>query len=302
MRLFGLCALALAAECAHGYLDTTPFFMFSTSELLTPTSHIQSAPLLTSDIALSLSSCPSDYYILVSQQGVTAQDYSNSRKSIPLLWKALSTSQAAGSSIRSSLTVPDVLGPLDISAWIEVLTSKCGVSVTTIDSRDSGIPTKDLTSSRRLIKLNLPAPSASKRADDLSANDAFLASLIDLLPKQNYTVLYTTTRSEDGMFVAQGSDAIEYDMDSQIQESMHLDLKRDLSVHPMANGTGNNQTLIDGPLFDKYQFLTPGIFMGFLVGFLLLSILYVAISAVASLQVTYGAFDKDQGQLATKKQ
>jgi hypothetical protein len=32
MRLFRLCALALAAECAHGYLDTTPFFMFSTSE------------------------------------------------------------------------------------------------------------------------------------------------------------------------------------------------------------------------------------------------------------------------------
>lgn len=41
--------------------------------------------------------------------------------------------------------------------------------------------------------------------------------------------------------------------------------------------------------------------MGFLVGFLLLSILYVAISAVASLQVTYAAFDKEQGQLATKK-
>ena len=43
-----------------------------------------------------------------------------------------------------------------------------------------------------------------------------------------------------------------------------------------------------------------GIFMGFLVGFLLLSILYVGISAVASLQVTYAAFDKDSG--ASKKQ
>ena len=45
-----------------------------------------------------------------------------------------------------------------------------------------------------------------------------------------------------------------------------------------------------------------GIFMGFLVGFLLLSILYVAVSAVASLQVTYAAFDKDQSQSASKKQ
>jgi hypothetical protein len=31
MRILGLSALALAT-CAHAYLDTSPFFMFSTSE------------------------------------------------------------------------------------------------------------------------------------------------------------------------------------------------------------------------------------------------------------------------------
>ncbi len=41
--------------------------------------------------------------------------------------------------------------------------------------------------------------------------------------------------------------------------------------------------------------------MGFLVGFILLSILYVAISAVASLQVSYAAFDKEAGALAVPK-
>lgn len=41
--------------------------------------------------------------------------------------------------------------------------------------------------------------------------------------------------------------------------------------------------------------------MGLLVGFVLLMILYVGISALSSLQVTYGAFDKEQGQLANKK-
>ncbi|OCT46529.1 hypothetical protein CLCR_02021 [Cladophialophora carrionii] len=301
MRLLGLCALALAARNAHGYLDTAPFFMFSTSELLTTTSHIQSAPLLTSDVALSLSSCPSDYYILVSQQGVSLQDYSNSKKSTPLLSKALSPSQAAESGIRSSLAVTDVLGPVDSSAWVDVLRSKCGVSTTTIISKHGGIPIDDLTTSPQLIHLNLPAPSSGKRTTDLSANDVFLASLIDLLPKQNYTVLYTTSRSADGMVVTQGREALDYDMESQLQESLHLDLKRDLGVHASANRSGNNQTIIDGPLFDKYQFFTPGIFMGFLVGFLLLSMLYVAISAVASLQVTYAAFDKEQGQLAGKK-
>jgi hypothetical protein len=41
--------------------------------------------------------------------------------------------------------------------------------------------------------------------------------------------------------------------------------------------------------------------MGLLVSFLLLSILYVAISAVASLQVTYAAFDKENGPAAQRK-
>ena len=41
--------------------------------------------------------------------------------------------------------------------------------------------------------------------------------------------------------------------------------------------------------------------MGFLVGFILLMILYVGISALSSLQVTYAAFDKDQGALAKTK-
>lgn len=45
----------------------------------------------------------------------------------------------------------------------------------------------------------------------------------------------------------------------------------------------------------------PGIFMGFTVGFILLLILYVGISALASLQVTYAAFDKETGPLPAKK-
>jgi hypothetical protein len=41
--------------------------------------------------------------------------------------------------------------------------------------------------------------------------------------------------------------------------------------------------------------------MGFLAGLILLSILYAAISGVASLQVTYAAFDKETGQSGHKK-
>lgn len=42
--------------------------------------------------------------------------------------------------------------------------------------------------------------------------------------------------------------------------------------------------------------------MGLLVSLLLVSILWVGISAIASLEVSYGAFDKEMGPAAQKKQ
>lgn len=44
-----------------------------------------------------------------------------------------------------------------------------------------------------------------------------------------------------------------------------------------------------------------GIFMGFTAGIILLLILYVGISGLASLQVSYAAFEKESGPLAGKK-
>ena len=42
--------------------------------------------------------------------------------------------------------------------------------------------------------------------------------------------------------------------------------------------------------------------MGLLGALILLSILYVGISALSSLSVSYGAFDKEMGPAAQKKQ
>jgi len=46
--------------------------------------------------------------------------------------------------------------------------------------------------------------------------------------------------------------------------------------------------------------MATGLFMAFIVAFVLLSILYVAISGVASLQVSYAAFDKEVGAAQKK--
>lgn len=171
-----------------------------------------------------------------------------------MLARALSGEQSR-SGIRSSITIPDVYGSIDPSSWIETLGTNCGVQTTEIDSSTGSIPI-NLGPAPRLLKVTLAAPSSKSVGADLSSNDAFFASILDILPTQNYTVLYTTTRARDGGFGATQVDQAEYEMESSVQEAMHVDLKRDLSGRA-ATQVGN-QTLIDGPLFDKYQFFTPG--------------------------------------------
>lgn len=87
-------------------------------------------------------------------------------------------------------------------------------------------------------------------------------------------------------------------MDSAFQAPVHMELKRDLSLHERA--ANDTVTLPDGPLFERYQYSTPGLFMGLLIAFILVMILYVAISGVASLQVSYAAFDREMGPVAQK--
>lgn len=86
-------------------------------------------------------------------------------------------------------------------------------------------------------------------------------------------------------------------MDNKYDEAFHEDLKRDLTAR------GDNSTVnSELPLFERYQYFTPAIFMGLFVGLLLFLILYVGITALSSLQVSYFAFSKEMGPSAQKKQ
>ena len=66
-----------------------------------------------------------------------------------------------------------------------------------------------------------------------------------------------TTRPLEETAAGRKKETKEYEMESPLVEVLHSDLKRDLSLHGRAEKKGN-QTMIDGPLFDKYQFLSPG--------------------------------------------
>ncbi|MCJ1226798.1 hypothetical protein MMC12_003452 [Toensbergia leucococca] len=296
MYLTQLGALALSVYLANAFQNTSPLFFFSTSEILASSPQIASAASLSETLTKSLERCPSDTYVIVSQPGVNAVDYRN-RHAAPYLKSRIT---GTNRDIRSSFTVTDVVGEIDPNQLVSVLETQCGAGILSVDASTGSFPVVD-DMKPRIISLDFPSLSTTHdRASKLSENDGFLSSVLDLLPSPKYTVIYTTTpiSSDHPQILIQESQT--YEMDSAFPSAVHIDLKRDYSIQ----GRASNHSGVDSslPLFEKYQFFTPGIFMGLLVGFLLLAILYVGISGVSSLQVSYAAFDKENGPAAQKKQ
>lgn len=89
----------------------------------------------------------------------------------------------------------------------------------------------------------------------LTLPDAFLASILDLLSSNKYTVVYTTSPPTTGHQLAP-AEPEPYEMDALFQAPVHMELRRDLSHQKRASD--GNITLPNGPLFERYQYLSPG--------------------------------------------
>lgn len=76
--------------------------------------------------------------------------------------------------------------------------------------------------------------------------------VVSSLDNSKYAVIYTTTprtgEAEDVLH-----EQYRYEMDDLFPSSVHTELRRDVEAHA-SNGTS------DLPLFEKYQFLSPGVF------------------------------------------
>ncbi|KAL8645413.1 MAG: hypothetical protein Q9226_007318 [Calogaya cf. arnoldii] len=294
-----LTALASSVALGNAFTDTSPLFMFSTSELLTSAPQIASASTVQETIISQFSKCPSDTYIIVSQPGVHAEDYSD-RYAAPHLRRKVSGEDER---IRSTMSVTDVLGQVNAEEIVASVEERCGAALLRIDASTGSFTIND-DPKPRIINVDFPAlPSASKeRSSKLKENDVFLSSILDLLPTSKYTVIYTTSPYT----ARKSTEHVEsemYEMDSPFSSSQsHMGIKRDFSVHDKrADENDGNVTLPDAPLFEKYQYFTPGIFMGIIVILPLFMILYVGVSAVGSLQVSYAAFDREMGPHMAKK-
>lgn len=293
MLVAGITALALAAGSVYALEDSSPLIFYSTSNLEIPTiPSVSSASSIRSSISGLLSQCPTTNYVVISQSGVSAEDYL-CPKNTPFLRD------------HSTLMIRDVIGDVDATSLTNTLTKSCGKDVKIITTSES-LSFPDLNQTQRHNKVfytALPSLQSGLSKEDrkvvLQQHDHYLSSLVDnYFGGDDYTLVYITQSLEAAR---KETEQQEYQAEIPLADVMHSgELRRSLAARK--DKIIANQTIIDGPLFDKYQFLSPGIFMGLLVGFVLLMILYVGISALSSLQVTYGAFDKEQGQLANKKQ
>ncbi|KAJ5265925.1 hypothetical protein N7505_004975 [Penicillium chrysogenum] len=283
---FGL--LALGAAAVNAFRDTSPFFLASTSEVLTNSAYIQTGASLLENLSSSLSTCPSDYYVVVYQPGVHSSDFST-RKSAPRLGAKM---LGKDSSIRSKMSINEVAGLLEPKEIKGLLEKKCKTQTTAVDASSGSYPSY-FEQGPRIIDVEFPMLSlGSDRAQQLSGFDGFLADVIDRLPPSSkYTILYITSPRE---FPETDSVVYEASGDSY-QDSLHMDLKRDYSAH--ASSPSSNST----SLFEEYQYFTPGIFMGLMATFLFLAILYIGIGALSSLEIPYAAFEKDTSAAVQKK-
>lgn len=227
----------------------------------------------------NLASCTTSRYVLISQPGVHASDLrhpATGRCLAPNLCEA-----ATGPSAKTRFNAAEVVGHdfLSLEEMEALVSSLCA------DQRGEG---GFVVESHALDAL--PEQKDMRRAKVIE-NDTKLGKIISstAASSDDYTVIYFSPRNEGKTYKS------EYVESPAIQ----MELKRSpaVVVEPRAARDGKSSA----PLFVKYQFFTPGIFMGLVAVLIMLSILYVGLSAVSSLEIPYGAFDKEMGPAAQKK-
>lgn len=138
---------------------------------------------------------------------------------------------------------------------------------------------------------------------DEFTSDSFLHAILSNLPTPNHLTIITTTPTTPLNPQAHQEDQPPtYAADDKYQSALHIDLKRDLSSHVRRASNSSSSLNSNAALFEKYGFLSPGIFMGGLTVVLLFLILYVGVTAIAGLEIPVMAFSKEMGPSTQKKQ
>ncbi|EKJ70409.1 hypothetical protein NXS19_012605 [Fusarium pseudograminearum] len=266
-------ALALSVSAA-AFSDSWPLVMFSTSKFSDATSNnqIQTRSQALEQVKDLLTSCPTDNYVLIAQEGANAADIRRTNANSNL------HQAIARKEIQGKFIVSEVVGEsIDADAIQDYIQTACYEQAKKVE----------------------PHFTLIKAGDDKEATEKWISN--EQWMKDSYTVMFVGTPSTKAKAASaskkvSGSEKTIYE--SEFIEPLHMDLKRDVSEGSKAGNTTRDTR----GLFEKYQFFTPGIFMAIITAIVLFSILGVGLRALASLEVSYGSFEKDMGPAAQKKQ
>ncbi|CAI6100510.1 unnamed protein product [Clonostachys chloroleuca] len=269
MRLQLLASALTLFGSSAAFSDSSPWVVLSTSSFdQNNASNIQTSAQIVEATKKALQSCPTDRYLLVNQPGISALDLQASKDCrMPHLCHAVEDKSISG-----KLMASEVVGDVKHTGLEDFIKEACakktGVSVEAIE---------------------LSSPAKNDRAGSLAQSDAaFAAKLEDLKNDKSYTVIFY-------------SSAVEPVYEADFADPAHLELRRNVES-PVPRREKKTSGRDNRNLFEKYQFFTPGIFMGLIVVIFLFAILYVGVSALGSLEVSYGAFEKDVSPASQKKQ
>ncbi|KAK3901116.1 BIG/ATPase V1 complex, subunit S1 [Staphylotrichum tortipilum] len=278
--------LACAASQAQAFSDTSPFILFSTAKLrapFPPASNLQTASDVFSAAQSLLAGCPTTRYILVSQPNLHAADIRDALDSCrltPNLCRAVRGLGAEdGEDGGHVWAVAEVVGQVSsrlLGGFVQAACRREGVEAAV----------------ERVELRHLPAVGSGeegKRGEVVGDNDHELGRLLETLGDSDYTVMVFSDPNEFKAY------------EPEFAAPVHMDMRR-WAEKPEESADSKSNSTTNLPLFEKYQFFTPGIFMSFIVLAIILSILGVGLKALASLEVSYGAFDKEMGPAAQRKQ
>lgn len=163
---------------------------------------------------------------------------------------------------QTSIQVRDVVDTLDTQSIVDSLAKMCSRSIQTVDTAGMMIPDFEGNTNDKVFHAELPALhedlSPEERHVILLLHDTYASSIIDTYFKnEDYTLVYITTSVHAQKNSVPASETQEYEAELPIADMMHSgELRRSLAKRK--EGLTTNQTVVDGPLFDKYQFLSPG--------------------------------------------
>ncbi|KHJ36301.1 putative atp-synthase s1 [Erysiphe necator] len=282
MLLFSIALVAINIRSALAFRDTSPFVLLSNnpsseSTRQFSTDQLQSRTQVLETSKSYLSGCPSDLYYILTHPFVPVKELSNNAS---YLSQALKNNEFPTKIlIREAVQLKADDGER-IATYLE---ENCR------SKRATGWMFNDIKAQKELDSSLVISEILDEEFKE-SHTSIFENVLSSNTGELKYTIILLTTPPKF-------SDSQIHRNEKPMNTASHLELKRHIKTHKRKISKEADVR----PLFEKYQFFSQGIFIGIFVTIILLSILSVGISAISGLEVSYGAFEKEQGPTISKK-